>query len=154
MKTSSPQYWRSGALTGLALLFAVPLLADDELQRQVHREYGHRSYMLIEDSDGIRLYLFASAAESASVRQLETDSDDEAVSLALERARSSDAKSRVRALTQLAGVDSEEALDVALTLLTDPSPAVRDEATSLILDHPHGHAMANALGLVDEDREE
>ena len=154
MKISSSQRWRSGALTGLALLFTVPLFADDELRQQVHRDYGHRSYMLIEDSDEIRLYLFASATEDASVKQLEADSDDEAVSIALYKVRSSEAKTRVRALTQLAGVDSAEALDVALTLLTDPSPAVRDEAANLILDHPDGQAIADALGLVDEDMEE
>ena len=154
MASKLPERWRGGALTGLALLFALPLSADDALRQQVHRDHGHRSYMLVEDSNGFSLYLFATATERPSVTRLETAFDDEWVAQSLAKARSSDAKTRVRALVELAGVNSAEALDVALALLTDPSPAVRDEAVSLILDHPNGQAMADALGLVDEDLEE
>ena len=154
MKSRSPQRGRGGALLGLALLFAPPLSADDSLRQQVHRDYGHRSYMLVEDAEGARLYLFTDASGHAQLARIDASDDADEIARAVADTRSDNERERVGALTQLAGVDSPEALDAALTLLSDPSPAVRDEAANLILDHPAGRAMASALGLVDEDTEE
>ncbi len=154
MKSRVPSPWQCGILPGLALLFSLPAHADDELRKQVHRDYGHRSYMLIEDAEGIHLYLFADVSSPSSFKHLELSEDAEATAAAIRGTRSEDPQIRVHALTQLAGVDSSEALDIALSLLSDPSSAVRDEARSLILDHPGGSAMVDALGLTDEDAEE
>ncbi len=154
MKSRVPSPWQCGILPGLALLFALPAHADDELREQVHRDYGHRSYMLIEDSEGVHLFLFADGTSPPSFKQLDVSEDIDGTAAAIRGTRSEDPRIRVRALTQLAGIDSGEALDIALSLLSDPSPAVRDEARSLILDHPGGNAMVDALGLTDEDAED
>jgi len=142
-----------GALSGLAMLFLAPTFADEELRQRIHSEYRHQSYMLIEDADGARLYLFATADQPSSVRELPGPKAG-FVHDALVKVRSDEARTRVRGLTELAGVDDPEALDAALTLLTDPNEAVRDEAMFLILDHPQGTAMVSALGLVDDDEED
>ncbi len=154
MKNSLSSPWQCGALLGLALVFVLPALADDALRRQVHRDYGHRSYMLVEDAEGARLFLFADSTNASSVARIDVDEDTDTTVAALRGTRDEDPRRRVRALTQLAGIDSAEALDIALVLLSDPSAAVREEARSLILDHPGGLAMVAALGLVDEDAEE
>lgn len=142
-----------GALVGLAMLFFAPAAADEELRQQVHREFRHQSYMLVEGADGARLYLFATADQPSSVRELPGPKAG-FVQDALRKVRSNETSTRVRGLTELAGVDDPEALDAALTLLTDPNEAVRNEAVFLILDHPQGAATALALGLVDDDEEE
>ena len=154
MLTRSLSPSRCGTLLGLALLFAFPTHADDALRKQVHRDYGHRSYMLFEDAAGARLFLFADEMKPSQTTEIAIETDAKEIALALEAARHDDPRTRVRALTRLAGVDSAESLDLAVTLLSDPSPAVREEARSLILDHPDGKAMVDALGLVDEDTAE
>jgi len=141
---------RGGALLGLALLVSPQAFCDEALRKQVHKTYKHQSYMLLEDARGARLFLFGDGVQVSDVADEPVDS----VKLALEKARSPDARARVRGLTELAGSDSHEALDVALQLLTDPSRAVRDEAQHTILDHPHGADMVAALGLIDDDMEE
>jgi hypothetical protein len=103
--------------------------------------------MLIEDANGAQLFLF----DEGLTRQ---DAEDPVIGTALEKTRSTDARTRVIGLVELAGVDDAVALDVALMLLSDPEPAVRDEARHLILDHPAGGALANALGLVDDELED
>ena len=153
MRSKTPRVSQGVALLGLALLACEAAAADEALREQVHRDFGHRSYMLVEDADGARLYLFTNASGPSQLAPVEADENADAIASALDETRSDDASRRVRALTQLAGIDSPAALDVALTLLSDPSPAVRDEAASLILDHPRGQAAAKALGLVDEDSE-
>lgn len=135
-----------GALPGLALLVALGAAADDSLRERVHREHKHRSYMLVEDADGARLFLFDEALASRRVTVI-----DDVVSAALAKTRSVDARMRVMGLVELAGASDPLALEAALTLLTDPDPAVRDEARQLIIDHPEGQAIADALGLVPDD---
>lgn len=140
-----------GALAGLALFCSAAVTADDSLREQVRREYGHRNYILIEDAAGARLYLFPDASNPAALELLQAPATQPEFRSALARTHSADAAERVRGLVELAGVASAEALDVALALLNDPSPAVRDEAASLILDHPDGASIARSLGLDDED---
>ena len=143
-----------GALTGLALFVCPSVSADEALRKQIHNEFGDRNYMLIEDAGDTRLYLFPDALHPGSVRAIPAAYDATEFRDAFAKTRSTDPRTRVRGLTQLAGNDDPDALDIALTLLTDPSRAVRDEAAHLILDHPDGKAMADALGLIDEDMED
>lgn len=133
-------------MAGLALSLVCGASADDALRERVHREHKHRSYMLVEYADGARLFLFDEGV--AGYRITARSASTEA---ALEKTRSSIARARIIGLIELAGVADAAALEAALTLLTDPEPAVRDEARQLILDHPEGQAMADALGLVDEE---
>lgn len=142
-----------GALAGLALLVASAGLADDALRDEIHRQYKHRSYMLVEDAAGARLYLFGDGGTTVRVHE-RTDPSSRWSDTILAKLQSPDARTRVRALTQLAGEPLPAALDAALALLADPSPAVREEAAQLIIDHPDGEALAASLGLVDEDEEE
>lgn len=141
-----------GALAGLALLAAFAAGADEALREQVRRDFGHRNYVLIEDTDGARLYLFAEANDPAAVEILTSPpAAGQEIRTALAKTASEDPRERARGLAELAGVDLPEALDVALALLGDPSAAVREEAANLILDHPGGESMALALGLADEE---
>ena len=146
--TDRPSLERCGALAGLALLFACQALADDALRLEVHRQYKHQSYMLVEDSRGAWLYLFDKGGEPLRIGAGMAPSI--AVDRALDKTRSDNARTRVRGLTELAGVADPRALDAALALLNDEHAAVRDEAAQLIVDHPHGAALAAALGIVDE----
>lgn len=138
--------WRRGALAGLTLSLACGATADDALRDRVHREHKHHSYMLVEDADGARLFLFDEGVASYRI-----GTSDDFVEAALEKTRSSVARTRVIGLVELAGVADAAALEAALALLTDPEPAVRDEARQLILDHPDGQAVEDALGIVDDD---
>src|SRR5210317_2078100 len=124
-----------GALTGLALLLAGNAFADKLLRDQVHQHYKDRSYMLIEDANGARLYLFANENTAASTLSLPS-AENSLVDMALDKVRQPDARARIRGLTELAGIDDPAALDAAVTLLMDPEQKVRDEAAILILDHP------------------
>lgn len=138
-----------GAVIGLALLCFKSALADETLRERIHREYRHQSYMLVESPDGHRLYLFSPVGEP--VQALEPAHPDASLTSAIAKTRSADARTRALGLTELAGMPDAEALDTALTLLTDPAEAVRSEAAQLILDHPHGASLAATLGLVDDD---
>lgn len=137
--------WTRGAPAGLTLLLVFGAAADDSLRERVHREHKHQSYLLVEDANGARLFLFDEGVASHRI-----SAKDAFVDAALRKTLSSDAPTRVIGLVELAGARDAEALDAALTLLTDAEPAVRDEARQLILDHPDGQAIADALGLVDE----
>lgn len=148
--TRSSKPLQRGALAGLALLLCCAALGDEALREQVHNKHKHESYMLIEDPGGARLYLFD---EGILVEDVSSYATPE-VEAGLLKLRSADPRVRVRGLTELAGSDSYEALSAALQLLTDPSLAVREEAQSLLLDHPQGADMVAALGLVDEELED
>lgn len=142
-----------GVLTGLAVILAGTAFADELLRNQVHQQYKDRSYMLIEDANGARLYLFADENAAASMLRLPS-AEKSLVDMALDKVRQPNARARIRGLTELAGIDDPAALDAALTLLMDPEQKVRDEAAILILDHPKGADIAAALGLIDEDAED
>jgi len=148
--------WRTalqcGAALGLALLLSDASWSDGTLRERIHREYKHQSYMLVESPDGYRLYLFLPGGEP--VRAIDVGSPDASLASAFEKTQSADPRVRTRGLTELAGVPDAEALDIALTLLTDPAAAVRSEASQLILDHPQGASLARTLGLVNEDEED
>ena len=139
---------RCGALVGLALLLTCEAVADEALRVEVHRQYKHESYMLLEDAGGTWLYLFHRHA--APVGVVPDDAPRADVERALEKTRCENARERVGGLTELAGMDDARALDTALALLNDTHAAVRDEAAQLILDHPDGAALVSALGLVDD----
>lgn len=142
-----------GALAGLAVLVASTGNADQSLRDEIHRQHKHQSYMLVEDANGAQLYLFG---EDGFTVQLQERDDPVSASAqaALAKLHSPEARVRVRGLTELAGVAAPAALDAAVTLLNDPSPAVRQEAAQLILDHPDGGDLVDALGLVDEFEED
>ena len=146
--TSWPTKLQGGALAGLALLFACVTMADEALRDRVHREHKHRSYMLVEDENGARLFLFG---EGPAEVEFIAPPVESFVGAAIAKTRSTDARTRVRGLVELAGAEDPAALDAALALLNDPSPAVRDEARSLILDHPDGASVAGALDLEEQD---
>lgn len=146
--TSRPSLLRCGALAGLALLFASEALPDDALRDAVHQQYKHQSYMLVEDDRGAWLYLFDRGGQPLRIDNGPTPTS--AVETALDKTRSTDARTRVRGLTELAGVADTRALDVALALLNDEHQSVREEAAQLIVDHPKGGALAAAMGIVDE----
>lgn len=141
-----------GAALGLALLFSNPASSDEALRERIHSEYKHQSYMLVEGPDGYRLYVFSPGREP--VRAIDVANPDASLAGTFEKTRSADPRVRTRGLTELAGVPDAEALDIALTLLTDPAEAVRSEAAQLILDHPQGASLAATLGLVNEDEED
>lgn len=144
---------RCGALPGLALLVCGTVVGDDALRGQIHKDihkaYKHHSYMLIEDGNEVLLYLFGDPVRVEYIFSNATNMVD----TALLKVHSANPRVRVRGLTELAGSESQAALDAALQLLNDPSRAVREEAQHLILDHPYGADMVAVLGLVDEDLE-
>ena len=145
--TNGPAFGQRGTPAGLALLLACDVGADEALRVAVHRQHKHESYMLVEDAESARLYLFD--RQAAPLRLVPDDARLADIERSLAKTRSGNARERVRGLTELAGVEDARALDTALALLNDTHAAVRDEAQQLILDHPDGAALASALGLVD-----
>lgn len=163
---------RRGTFAGLALLFAAACIADDALHDRIRQEMGDSSYVLVEYHDGIKLLVFSPDEGVASSISFPKARDS--LAGALERTRATDARSRVLGLTLLAGVPGDEALNAALVLLSDPHPAVREEAAHLIFDHPQAdvdsmlavarndpsprvrEALEDLLGedVADEDRED
>ena len=123
-----------GVLAGLALLIAWPLLADDSLRQAIRKEMRDESYVLVEDSEGARLYVFSSGESSYSV-EYPTHTPGSA-GAALAKALNADARQRVRGLAELSGNPGHEALSVALALLSDPAEIVREEAVQLAMEHP------------------
>ncbi len=143
MTTLATALWRE-ALLGLALLF--PLAADSDNLRDVN-------YVLIEyaqDPERSRLLIFSDALPDSDERLLsELETTDE-VATALAMTRHVDPRKRVRALTLLSGVDDTVALDAAVLLLSDASPAVREEAIHFVMDHPDADVdLAAAIGQGD-----
>ena len=131
---------------------------------------GDTSFVLVEDQDGARLYVFAAADDSYSTTIPAEPPSSEVGALAM--TRSADVRDRVLGLTRLAGQPSQDALNTALVLLSDPDEAVREEAVNLIADHPDGNietvarialrdpsprvreAVAEFTGVDDEDEED
>ncbi len=139
---------RREALGGLALLLAFPAAADDALHETVRRQLQDESYVLVEDQHGIRLFVFSSADDG--YRKTFAPVAPGGLEQALAMTRSAVARERVRGLTTLAGEPDEEALNAALVLLTDPDPAVREEAVNLIIDHPQAD-VASIIALAEAD---
>jgi hypothetical protein len=126
-----------GTLAGLALLLVSPAMADEPLRDTVRQQLRDENYLLVEDDNGARLFVFSAGSVSTvtALQQSETNSS-RGLDYALEMTRSVDARTRVRGLTLLSGVDDTAALDTALVLLADPVIAVREEAVQLIIEHP------------------
>ena len=127
---------RRGVLYCLALLVASPASADVTFRESVREQYRDESYLLIEDQDGSRLFLFSVGSVTSVTKQRLPGNLTESLSEALEMTRSADARRRVRGLTLLSGADDPAALDAALVSLADPVAAVREEAVQLIVEHP------------------
>jgi hypothetical protein len=127
---------RCGALCGLALLVALPVLADVPLRHAVREQLRDENYVLVEDRDGARLFVFSSGSVTAVARRESVGERPAPAAKALEMTRSVDSGTRVRGLTLLSGVDDPAALDAALVLLSDPVAAVREEAVQLVIEHP------------------
>lgn len=127
---------RCGALAGLALLVAFPTLADEPLRKTVREQLRGESYLLVENQDGARLFVFSTGSVTAVTTHRAEETSSRHFEEALAMTRSADSRTRVRGLTLLSGVDDPAALDAALVLLSDPAAAVRVEAVQLIIEHP------------------
>ncbi len=139
---------RCGALSGLALLLAFPSVADDDLHETIRQQLQDKSYVLVEGPHEVRLFVFS--AEDDGYRATFAPVTRGSLEQALAMTRSNVARERVRGLTTLAGEPDQEALNAALVLLTDPDPAVREEAVNLVIDHPHGDVSSIvALAVAD-----
>lgn len=128
---------RCGALAGLALLVAFPVSADEPLRDAVREQLRDENYLLVEDQDGARLFVFPTGNVTAVTAPRPEKTSNGQFEEALEMTRSTDSRTRVRGLTLLSGVDDPAALDAALVLLADPVAAVREEAVQLIIEHPN-----------------
>lgn len=127
---------RCGVLCGLALFFASPATADEALREAVRQQLRDESYMLVENQDGARLFIFSTGSVSAVTTHQPGDGPARQLDEALEMTQSADPRTRVRGLTLLSDVDDPAALDAGLVLLSDPVAAVREEAVQLIIEHP------------------
>jgi len=141
---------RCGALVGLALLVAFPVLADAPLRKTVREQLRGESYLLVEDQDGARLFVFSTGNVSTVTAHRPAKTSSAQSEKALAMTLSTDSRTRVRGLTLLSGVDDPAALDAALVLLSDPAAAVRVEAVQLIIEHPHAD-VASVAELASRD---
>ncbi len=123
---------RCGVLCGLALLCSLQVTADELLRDAVRNQLADENYLLIEDSDGARLFVFS----KGSIRSVAPAVPENETDKALAMTRSANPRERVRGLTLLSDVDDPAALDAALVLLSDPEAAVREEAVQLLIEHP------------------
>ncbi len=139
---------RCGALVGPALLGANPASADETLHEAIRNQLQDESYVLVEDQRGIRLLVFSSEESGHTITLLPPAPGS--LEQAIAMTRSDVARDRVLGLATLAGEPDEEALNAALVLLTDPVPAVREEAVNLIMDHPHGD-VASLIAIAAAD---
>lgn len=140
---------RCGAFTGLALLLCAHSDAGEILRQAIRGQCGDDSYVLVEDSTSIRLYLLSEPVDAAALPQA-VQPPPGSVDAALSLTRSADTRARVRGLTLLAGATGAAARDAALTLLNDPAETVREEAYMLLLDHPAvNHASIVTMGNAD-----
>lgn len=121
-----------GALCSLVLLCSMQAAADELLRDTVRQQLGDENYVLVEDSDGARLFVFS----TRSVSPIPMSDPEDETEIALAMTRSTDFRKRVRGLTLLSDVDSPPVLDAALVLLSDPVAAVREEAVHLLAEHP------------------
>lgn len=135
--TRATHRWR-GALAGLALLVALPVCADAPCREAVREQLRDENYILVEEPGGARLLLISPGIDSAVTMGRQPNAGARALAEALEMTRSVGARTRVRGLTLLSGVDDRAALDAALVLLSDPVAAVREEAVQLVIEHPDG----------------
>ena len=127
---------RCGALAGLALLFAFPASAEEPLRDALREQLRDQNYVLVEDDNGARLFVFSTGSVSAVTSLQREHSSIGRLHQALEMTRNVDYRQRVRGLTLMSGVDDNAALDAAMVLLADPVVAVREEAVQLVIEHP------------------
>jgi len=135
---------RCGVLAGLALLFAHAAAADEPLRDTVRQKMREQNYVLVEDDNGARLFVFSTGSVSTVMTSQREGTSSGRFDQALEMTRDADSKTRVRGLTLLSGVDDNVALDAAMVLLTDPVVAVREEAFQLVIEHPEADVQSIA----------
>lgn len=123
---------RCEVLCGLALLASCAAIADEPLRDAVRQQLRDENYVLVEDNDGARLFVFSTGNISSVTPAVAENETDKALAMT----RSADFRKRVRGLTLLTDVDDPAALDAALVLLSDPEVAVREEAVQLLIEHP------------------
>lgn len=140
---------RCGALCGLALLGSSSAIADETLREAIRQQLRNENYMLVEDRNGARLFVFS--AESMSSIDYSLSENETAKALAM--TRSADSRTRVLGLTLLSGVDDPDVPDAALILLSDPEVAVREEAVQLLAEHPEVD-IASVIALAANDPSE
>lgn len=131
--------WRE-LVTGLALLFVFPALADES--------WHDNNYVLITDIQNpklSRLLVFSSESPRPVQKSRTSVDGDRDQDIALAMTRSANATQRVRGLTMLSGVDSASALNAALVLLSDPIVAIREEAMHLVFEHPNADIESIAI---------
>ena len=123
-------HWR-GVFIGPALFFfALASSNGSELQKIVHYQLSHQSYILVEfPSRPAQLYVLSSGTkidplihEDFTVRNALLDLVDE------------DPDVRVDAVLQLADSDADGMIDILWSALFDPSPQVRDAAAAVMED--------------------
>jgi len=141
---------RCGALAGLVLLVAFPVIADEPLRKAVRDQLRDENYLLVEDQDGARLFVFSTGDVTAVTAPRPEKTSNGQFEEALEMTRSTRFRTRVRGLTLLAGVDDPAVLDAALVLLSDPVAAVREEAVQLIIEHPDAD-IDSAIAIASHD---
>jgi hypothetical protein len=141
---------RCGALSGLALLVAFPVFADAPLRDAVREQLRDENYLLVEDQDGARLFVFSTGNVAAVTSPRPEETGNAQLVKALEMTRSVDSRTRIRGLTLLSGVDDPAALDAALVLLSDPVATVREEAVQLIIEHPDAD-IDSAVAIASRD---
>ena len=98
----------------------------------VRHQLSDENYILVEDRNGARLFLFS----TGSVRPIPSSDSGDETATAVAMTRSTDFRERVRGLTLLSDVDKPAVLNAALVLLSDPVAAVREEAVHIIAEHP------------------
>lgn len=129
-------HWR-GVLIGPAFFLCALAGADSsELQKNVHRQLSHHSYILVElPSQPAQLYVLSSGTKIDPLIY-----EDFAVRNALLDIVDEDPDVRVDAVLELAETNADGTIDILWSALFDPSPQVRDAAAAVMED------------LSDEDR--
>ena len=120
-----------GVLIGPAFFFFALVSADgSELQKNIHRQLSHQSYILVEfASQPAQLYVLSPGTkidpliyEDSTFRNALLDIVDE------------DPDVRVDAILELADINADGTIDILWSALFDPSPQVRDAAAAVMED--------------------
>lgn len=148
--TRRPALLRYGAPWGLVLLFLLPAMAQESLHDTVRKEMGDQNYVLVADRSGARLFVFSDEAHTTGAVLGVAPPPPGSIESALTLTQNESPRVRVRGLVELSGVESPEALDAALVLLSDPVASVREEAVQLILEHPDADTDA-IVAVASED---
>jgi len=122
--------WR-GVFIGPALFFLATANADgSDLQKNVHRQLAHQSYILVEfPSQAAQLYVLSSGPKIEPLIYKDISVNNTLLAVVDE-----DPEIRVDAVLELADSNAEGAFDILWSALFDPSPQVRDAAAAVMED--------------------